>query len=452
MPKFNDSSALLFKACIDAGITSPAELANIMGNASVETRNFTTMHETFGYTSVDNVERAVSSATRRNTREEIQAAIDSGDPEKMAHILYDGRRDLANTEPGDGWKYHGRGYFQYTGRYNYRTFGEKYGYDLEGNPDMAAEPEVAAKLAVAYWHDIVPEAARTDARAAGLAINGGDNGSSDREKRSAAWGTIITAEMVQSVRDGSMSLEQLAQAGIDDEQPARSRHKEGLLQVGDHSDAVQSIQTQLAGLGYLNRGGTPLLTDSDFGPATKAAVETFQRDHGLKADGVVGPATLSALAEASRQQVSQSAYTWKCPTRLDDPGHPDNALYLQSRSLIYALDQQNNRTPDQRSDNLAAALAVSARANGLERLDQVALSEDASALWGVQRPPGARDHFFDQHCKVDTLQGLNTSMEQSSKQWLQAMKQFQEAEAHRQNRPQDQVQVQEQQSDQALSR
>ena len=173
MPKFNDKSALLFKACIEAGITSPAELANIMGNAAVETRNFTTMHEFFGYTTVENVERAVSSATRRNTREEIQAAIDSRDPEKMAHILYDGRRDLSNTEPGDGWKYHGRGYFQYTGRYNYRTFGEKYGYDLEGNPDLAAEPEVAAKLAIAYWRDMVPEAARTDPRAAGLAINRG---------------------------------------------------------------------------------------------------------------------------------------------------------------------------------------------------------------------------------------------------------------------------------------
>lgn len=134
MPKFNDSSALLFKACIDEGITSPAELANIMGNASVETKGFTTMHESLGYTTVENVERAVSSATKRNTREEIQAAIDSKDPEKIAHVLYGNRRDLDNTEPGDGWRYHGRGYFQYTGRYNYRTFGEKYGYDLEGNP------------------------------------------------------------------------------------------------------------------------------------------------------------------------------------------------------------------------------------------------------------------------------------------------------------------------------
>jgi hypothetical protein len=38
MPKFNENSALLFTRCVEAGIESPGELANIMGNASVETK------------------------------------------------------------------------------------------------------------------------------------------------------------------------------------------------------------------------------------------------------------------------------------------------------------------------------------------------------------------------------------------------------------------------------
>lgn len=55
MPHFNESSALLFKRCIEEGIDSPAELANIMGNASVETDGFHAMQERLGYSPVDAV-------------------------------------------------------------------------------------------------------------------------------------------------------------------------------------------------------------------------------------------------------------------------------------------------------------------------------------------------------------------------------------------------------------
>lgn len=61
---------------------------------------------------------------------------------------YEGRRDLGNTQSGDGVRYKGRGYVQITGRNNYTNWSKKLGMDLVGNPELAERPEVAAKILV----------------------------------------------------------------------------------------------------------------------------------------------------------------------------------------------------------------------------------------------------------------------------------------------------------------
>lgn len=68
-----------------------------------------------------------------------------------AQRRYEGRADLGNLQPGDGYRYRGRGIFQLTGRHNYRKAGEALGLDLEGNPNQAANMEVSARVAVWYW-------------------------------------------------------------------------------------------------------------------------------------------------------------------------------------------------------------------------------------------------------------------------------------------------------------
>lgn len=55
-------------------------------------------------------------------------------------------RDLGNFEPGDGVRFHGRGYVQLTGRRNYAKAARELGVDLIRNPDLALDPEVAAKI------------------------------------------------------------------------------------------------------------------------------------------------------------------------------------------------------------------------------------------------------------------------------------------------------------------
>lgn len=53
---------------------------------------------------------------------------------------------------------------------------------------------------------------------------------------------------------------------------------------------VQELQRALARWGYL-----AIVTDGEFGPLTEAAVRSFQRKHGLKDDGIVGPRTWTVL-------------------------------------------------------------------------------------------------------------------------------------------------------------
>lgn len=132
----------------------------------------------------------------------------------------------------------------------------------------------------------------------------------------------------------------------------------------------------------------------------------------------------SHTIDTTRGQLSQTLEalnrTLRVPVRLDDATHPDHPLYLQARDGVYMLDAAQNRTPDQRSHQLAAALTVAARENGLDRIDKVYLNFDASRVVGYQE---GKAHPLDGIVGVPTVKALDTPIEQSSKAWEQAMQQ-----------------------------
>ena len=81
------------------------------------------------------------------------------------------------------------------------------------------------------------------------------------------------------------------------------------IRRGNYGELVKQLQTKLNALGYdLGICGI----DGDFGSATEKAVKQFQKDHGLKVDGIVGEKTWAAL-NATDQPVAPTYYTVTIP-------------------------------------------------------------------------------------------------------------------------------------------
>lgn len=59
---------------------------------------------------------------------------------------YEGRKDLGNTQKGDGVKYAGKGFTQITGRANYTYFAYRLDVDLVENPALALDPRIAYQI------------------------------------------------------------------------------------------------------------------------------------------------------------------------------------------------------------------------------------------------------------------------------------------------------------------
>lgn len=112
-----------------------------------------------------------------------------------AQKRYEGRKDLGNTQPGDGFKYRGRGLIQITGRANYSTAADALNEPLVEFPEILEQPDIAALSAAWFWSsrglnafaDVrTVQSFETITRR----INGGLNGYADRLL---LWGSAKTA-------------------------------------------------------------------------------------------------------------------------------------------------------------------------------------------------------------------------------------------------------------------
>ncbi len=151
----SDNELILLKAAQSAGIEG-VELASFMSQMAHESENFSDMVE-----------------DRPNIKKYASGPI---------------AKALGNKSKNDAERFIGRGYIQLTGRWNYEWMQKELGIDLTStwsNAHKASKPEIAAKIAVAYWQKRVQSKVNdfTDVRAVTKKINSGLHGLKARQAR-----------------------------------------------------------------------------------------------------------------------------------------------------------------------------------------------------------------------------------------------------------------------------
>jgi Putative peptidoglycan binding domain len=204
---------------------------------------------------------------------------------------------------------------------------------------------------------------------------------------------------------------------------AQSHAHSSVHRQGDRGEAVGALQTDLAALGFTGRDGSLIHADQRFGPHTREALEAFQQTHGLRADGVAGPATLAALTEAKGHARTEPQAP--VPDMLD-ARHPAHGIYVQAYSCVAKIDEEHGRASGPHTQALAGGLTSAATMAGFDRIDHVALSDDANRGYAIQ---GDLSSPFKRYVEVDVMQAIQTPLAQSSQEAVTHMQSHASQEA-----------------------
>lgn len=182
---------------------------------------------------------------------------------------------------------------------------------------------------------------------------------------------------------------------------------------------------------YLQNSGVAIgdvAQDKRFDPAQPMHVYTERYQTARNGDVVPdiqgNRVSVWATHEGPRQTTPVAAMASPLMTH---PDHPAHAMFKQAQAGVHEIDRAHRRPSDAASENLAAALTVAARREGLTRIDAVAPSTDAAA----SRMMAAQDpgRWNGKLAEVPTLAAMATPISQSSQAWQRvAAEQAQAAE------------------------
>jgi putative chitinase len=180
-------------------INTPKRQAAFIGQCAHESNNFNVLEEGLNY----KAEALMSLFSRARISEEDckkygRTADHPANQVEIANCIYGGewgKKNLGNTEPGDGNAFHGRGLIQLTGRSNYEKCGNAIGADLLSNPNALCDPLYAVLSAGWFWSTkgLNSIADTWDTVAITKKINGGTIGLDDRVMKSNKALEVLTS-------------------------------------------------------------------------------------------------------------------------------------------------------------------------------------------------------------------------------------------------------------------
>lgn len=100
---------------------------------------------------------------------------------------------------------------------------------------------------------------------------------------------VVSASVAETAAPTEAAVPTDTPAPVPTAVPAANKPYE-TLRSGSRGESVTQLQQRLKDLGYSINA-----LDGVYGKKTKAAVEAFQKDHGLTADGIAGPQTQAVL-------------------------------------------------------------------------------------------------------------------------------------------------------------
>ena len=145
-----DNLAMMTRALQEQGITDPKMINATLANVMKETGGKINVEEDLaGYanTSNERIRSIFGARAAKKSDEELNAI--KKDPKQFAEMMYgkDSGMGLGNVDPGDAYKFRGRGAVGLTGKANYAAASKDlFGDDrLVQNPELLQDPEMAAK-------------------------------------------------------------------------------------------------------------------------------------------------------------------------------------------------------------------------------------------------------------------------------------------------------------------
>ena len=172
-------------------INTPLRLAHFLAQCGHESGGFKATQENLNYSA-----KGLNGIFKKYFPTLDSAVPYERKPEKIANKVYSGRMGNGAESSGEGWKFHGRGFIQLTGKENYTAFTKSIGEDCIANPDLVATKYPLASAAFFFdsnklWSICDKGADVATVTAVTKRVNGGSNGLDDRIKHFEEYNNLL---------------------------------------------------------------------------------------------------------------------------------------------------------------------------------------------------------------------------------------------------------------------